>query len=1605
MTDPASVLDGAGRFQGLIPEGGAPRPRRERKEDKMLAMFRTANSLSLTVANPESIKGIEAGDMVQGGDLSSPDAIRAWSRGEVKSPETINYRTFKPEKGGLFCERIFGPVKDWECACGKNKRIKYPDDEEEKVCDRCGVPLAKASVRRKRMGHIELTVPVSHIWFFKCMPSRIGLMLDKSGKELEKVIYYESYMVIDPGDSPLERHQLLSKRELMEHEETYNKPLAREGGRPFTAKIGAAAIRDALDNVDLEAEIERMELSMVQTRNKQTRKKLVKRIKLFQGYLQSQARPSWMILTVLPVLPPDLRPLVPLEGGRFATSDLNDLYRRVINRNERLKKLIGKDGDPPAPEVILHNEMRMLQEAVDALIDNGRHGREVTSATGRPLKSLSDMLKGKGGRFRQNLLGKRVDYSGRSVIVIGPELKLHQCGLPKKMALTLFEPFIIRKLKEKGYVHTVRSAKKLIERQSPEVWDILEGVTHGHPVMLNRAPTLHRLSIQAFEPVLIEGEAIRVHPLVCTAFNADFDGDQMAVHVPLSVEAQMEARLLMMAPQNILSPSNGQPIMTPTQDITLGCYYLTVESRDPQWGSSRQRKRRLKLFGTKDEVIYALEDGELSIHEPIRLVNPDLGRETPFGDGERKIIETTVGRVIFSEIWPEEIGFPNMVIKKGEIGDLIWHCYRECSHEVTVATLDRLKEVGFREATRAGASIGIDDMIIPSEKERKIQDAEKKIQSIERKYNRGVITSGERHNQIIDTWTDCTDQIASVMLRTLRSNHGKQEFNPVCLMVDSGARGNRQQVRQLAGLRGLMATPSGDIIERPIRASFREGLSVLEYFISTHGARKGLADTALKTADSGYMTRILVDVAQDVLIREDDCGTTNGIRVRAIYEGEEEVVSLGERLIGRISCEDIRAPEDHQNVLVREGQEIDEELAQRIEDHGIEEVKIRSVLTCETKMRFGLCKMCYGRNLATGELVKGGEAVGIIAAQSIGEPGTQLTMRTFHFGGTASQIFKQPQIKAQNQGFVEYHNIRKVKLDDGNNIVLNKHGEVTIVDGQGRELERYSIVVGAVISVEDRQPIEKGTIFVQWDPYNVPILSEKAGRVLFEDIIPDLTMKEEIDEMTGREAKVIIDHKEDLHPQIKIRNSRGKILADYPIPSGAHILVESGKKIKAGTLLAKTPRKTEKTKDITGGLPRVLELFQARRPKDAAVISRIDGFVEFGKGGAVEEEQAARSKRSSDRGKRRVIIHNRETGDREEHLVPIAKHVIVFEGDYVKKGQQLTEGPVVPQEILDVCGAQELQEYLVNEVQEVYRLQGVTINDKHVEVIVRQMLRKVKVTEHGDTPFLIGEQVDRGHFEEVNGQVRSKGGEEAVAEPVLLGITKASLESDSFISAASFQDTTRVLTDASTRLWKDHLRGFKENVILGRKIPTGPGYWKHQVDYRILVGLEEITEALESELARAAEEDREEEPDSQVELSLLYAADPWESPESFEGSLELPHGGGPVPYRMDRSAQILLPVGTLSYSARELQENVLSAMESIHAAKPERLEESPLIQTSLVCHGLGAQLDPEGLAALLKLNGMSGIGSLDPYRRRADALPVRLFFQVPPHGNGRSIEL
>ncbi|MFM7181308.1 MAG: DNA-directed RNA polymerase subunit beta' [Verrucomicrobiales bacterium] len=1376
-----------------------------------------------THPQPEDIIGIEK--PVQGFDqvsirVAAPDTIRKWSSGEVINPETINYRTFKPEKGGLFCERIFGPTKDWQCACGKYKNIKH----KGVICDRCGVEVTLARVRRERMGHIELAVPVTHIWFYKCMPSRLGLMLDMTARQLERVIYYEDFIVIDPGDTQLTAGQLLTEPEMREAEDAY-------GADAFRAGMGAEALRDLLARVNLAEVAVQLEQDMLKTKSKQNRKKLAKRLKLAKGFAESHSRPEWMVLEVLPVIPPDLRPLVPLEGGRFATSDLNDLYRRVINRNNRLKNLLMLK----TPDVIIRNEKRMLQESVDALFDNGRHGRAVTGAGNRPLKSLSDMLKGKGGRFRQNLLGKRVDYSGRSVIVIGPELKLHQCGLPKKMALVLFEPFIIRRLKELGFVHTVRSAKKMIERRTPEVWDILEEVTKGHPVLLNRAPTLHRLSIQAFEPVLIEGEAIRVHPLVCTAYNADFDGDQMAVHVPLSVEAQMEARLLMLAPNNIFSPANGKPITTPSQDIVLGCYYLTHERpmRPDEKEAFEKGELHMPIFENTTEVEFAIASRKIWYHDRIRLRNPDFGKTSHFGDKEKRVIVTTPGRVRFNEIWPKGLGFINKTVGKKQLSEIIWGCFQVAGQRETVRILDDMKNLGFKEATRSGCSIGIVDMVVPDEKPDELKKAYDQLSVVDKQRRAGVITEGERYNKIVDIWTQATQRLETSVMRKLEHNQGAKTVSPLWMMVDSGARGNKTQIKQLSGMRGLMSKPDGSIIERPITSNFREGLTVLEYFISTHGARKGLSDTALKTADSGYMTRKLVDVSQDVIVTEIDCGTVNGIIARSIYEGDDEVVSLKQRIYGRTSGETVKDPVSGE-IIVREGDIITEAQAFQLTNLGVEQLKIRSVLTCESQR--GCCIKCYGLNLATGRPVKIGEAVGIIAAQSIGEPGTQLTMRTFHVGGTASSTFKQPIVQVKNVGSLRFNDIRTVANEEGKLVALNKNGTLALVDDEGEEIENYNVVLGSVLHFPDNAKVKKGDTVLTWDPYNVPIITERGGKVTFVDMIRGVTISRDNTAEAEAGGLVVMEHKGDLHPQIVIIDpSTKEQLASYSIPAGAHLSVKEGQKVGPGAQLARTPRKASKTKDITGGLPRVAELFEARKPKDACVIARIDGFVEIG--GLV-------------RGKKKVLVHNKETGEEAEHLVPANKHIIVANGDFVKRGSQLTEGPVVPHEILEISGANALQQHLTNEVQEVYRLQGVEINDKHIEIIIRQMLRKVRITDPGDTEFLWGDQVERIEFERVNRETTEEGGQPAQAEPVLLGITKASLETESFISAASFQDTTRVLTEAATHGKIDKLEGFKENVIMGHLIPAGSGF-PNARDTRVQE-LETVA-ALEAHHAAAAE--------------------------------------------------------------------------------------------------------------------------------------------------------
>ncbi len=1297
-------------------------------------------------------------------NIASPEVIKSWSKGEVKKPETINYRTLRPEKDGLFCERIFGPVRDWECSCGKYKRIKHKGI----ICDRCGVEVTLSKVRREKMGHIELATPVSHIWFFKVVPSRIGTLLGITLRELEKVLYYEEYIVIDPGETGLKERELLNDEKYRQYSQEH-----KDG---FKAMMGAEAVKEILKKVDLTKLSSKTIKDFKNSKGEQTQKRLAKILKIVEQFKHSENNPEWMIMDIIPVIPPDLRPLVPLDGGRFATSDLNDLYRRVINRNNRLKKLM----DLKAPEVIIRNEKRMLQEAVDALFDNGRHGRPVLGTGNRPLKSLSDMLKGKQGRFRQNLLGKRVDYSGRSVIVIGPELKLHQCGLPKKMALELFEPFIIKKLKERGFVHTIKSAKRMVEKAKLEVWDILEEVIADHPILLNRAPTLHRLGIQAFQPVLIEGKAIRIHPLVCSAFNADFDGDQMAVHVPLSIEAQMETRLLMMASNNIFSPSSGEPIVAPTQDIVIGLHYITKENKG-ELGEGM-------IFASMDEAISAYNDKQVHIHALVKVRI------------EQKIIETTPGRIILNKALPKDLPFFNDIINKKKIANLITISYKRFGHSRTVRLLDDLKTLGFRWATKAGLSISVDDLKLLHEKKQIIGDAQKLVNDVQAQYRKGIITDRERYNKIVDIWTHVTDVISDKVIDNLG------EFNPIFMMADSGARGSRQQIRQLAGMRGLMAKPSGEIIEYPITANFREGLTVLEYFISTHGARKGLADTALKTADSGYLTRRLVDVAQDVIINEDDCKTLNGILISAIIEGDEVVVSLKERIIGRVACDNI-VDIITDELIVEAGKEIDEEKAECIETAGIERIRIRSVLTCEAKK--GVCVKCYGRNLATFRLVEKGEAIGIVAAQSIGEPGTQLTMRTFHIGGTASRVIEQAFIKSKNDGIVKYHNLRTVeKVSTQEIIVLNRNGQVSINDESGREFERYPIPHGAIIAVKENKPVKKDAIFVKWDPYMSPILTEMAGTIRFEDVKEGITMRQELDPQTKLTDTVIIEHKGEYHPQIVIQNDKKEVAALYPIPAGAHILVKNGSQVKAGDLLAKTPRVITKTRDITGGLPRVAELFEARKPKDPAIISEIDGIVEFG---------------GSKKGQRRIIVKS-STDMTKEYLIPHGKHLNVYKGDRVYAGQQLIDGPVVPQDILKVSGDKSLQEYLVNEVQEVYRLQGVKINDKHIEVIVRQMLKKVRIDDPGDTDFLVGSNVDKIIFQEGNQKVLKKKKKPAKATPILLGITKASLSTESFISAASFQETTRILTEAAASGKVDNLLGLKENVIMGHPVPAGTGF-------------------------------------------------------------------------------------------------------------------------------------------------------------------------------------
>jgi DNA-directed RNA polymerase subunit beta' len=1430
--------------------------------------------------------------------LASPEQIRKWSHGEIKKPETINYRTFKPEREGLFCAKIFGPTKDYECNCGKYKRMKH----RGVICEKCGVEVIQSKVRRERMAHIELATPVSHIWFLKSLPSKIGNLLDLTLKNMEKVLYFDSYIVLDPKDTPLVRGQLLTDEKYLEAVETY--------GAKFEAGIGAEAVQVMLESLELEKLYHELRSGIRETGSLAKRQKLAKRLKIVDAFRRSGIDPTWMIMDVIPVLPPDLRPLVPLEGGRFATSDLNDLYRRVINRNNRLRRLI----DLKAPEIIVRNEKRMLQESVDVLFDNGRHGRVITGTNKRPLKSLSDTLKGKQGRFRQNLLGKRVDYSGRTVITVGPDLRLHQCGLPKQMALELFKPFVYYRLEQKGMVSTVKSAKKMVEREVPEVWDTLDEVVKEYPVMLNRAPTLHRLGIQAFEPILIEGKAIQLHPLVCTAFNADFDGDQMAVHVPLSVEAQIEARVLMLSSNNILSPANGSPIIVPSQDIVLGTYYMTR--------GITGRRGEGRTFANPEEVRSAYDAGQVELHSKIQMrmqgkrydttvgrvllweiipkvdilelrhlmvatdaeaeeARARLAAGTSFTDLVREISQSPdrssdgwIGKLTYNEFksvfncdeadvdivyalgigevsptlyadhsyhlfevihkWPAvPFDSVNQVIDKKVLRQLVDHVYRNLGPKATVILSDRLKDIGYSYSTRGGLSICIDDMIIPQAKEEILKKAASQVAEIGRQYIEGLITQGEKYNKVVDIWAKATDDVANEMMEVMKlapvvqkdgmpllDDHGKpvieESFNPIYMMADSGARGSKDQMRQLAGMRGLMAKPSGEIIETPINANFREGLSVLQYFISTHGARKGLADTALKTANSGYLTRRLADVSQDCVITEEDCGTLSGVELEPLVEGGEIIQVLGERVLGRTALDDILDPFTDE-VIAKAGQDIDERVVEKIEQAGLTSAKIRSVLTCRAKE--GVCAKCYGRDLAHGRLVEIGQAIGILAAQSIGEPGTQLTMRTFHIGGTASRRVEQADIRARVEGTVKFIDLNVAKNSEGAVVAMNRRGgKIVLMSDSGRELESFPVIYGAHLNIRDGQKVRPGDQLATWDPFTTPIITEVDGTVKFGDIVPGRTMQEKVDPVTGKSSQMIIESKSaEERPRISIKDKEGKTaklpassgFARYILPINAILLVEEGDTVKAGDLVAKLPRATTKTKDITGGLPRVAELFEVRKPKEVAVLSEIDGYVSISKG--------------TKKGKQKVTITPVDVGDKKEYLIPRGKHINVYEGDYVRAGEALIGGSAIPQDILKIKGEVALAKYLVDEVQEVYRLQGVRIHDKHIEVIVRQMMRRVKVMDVGDTDFVLEEQVDRLKFEEANQAVVAKGGKPAVGEPLILGITKASLSTESWVSAASFQETTKVLTDASIQGAVDRLRGLKENVIMGRLIPAGTG--------------------------------------------------------------------------------------------------------------------------------------------------------------------------------------
>ncbi|APZ44091.1 DNA-directed RNA polymerase subunit beta' [Acidihalobacter ferrooxydans] len=1385
--------------------------------------------------------------------LASPDLIRSWSFGEVKKPETINYRTFKPERDGLFCAKIFGPVKDYECLCGKYKRLKH----RGVVCEKCGVEVTQAKVRRERMGHIELASPVAHIWFLKSLPSRIGLLLDMTLRDIERILYFEAFVVIDPGMTTLERAQLLSDEGYLEAIE--------EHGDEFDARMGAEAVLELLKSIDLKGEAVRLRQEMSETNSETKLKRISKRLKLIESYLESGNKPEWMILTVLPVLPPDLRPLVPLDGGRFATSDLNDLYRRVINRNNRLKRLLELN----APDIIVRNEKRMLQESVDALLDNGRRGRAITGTNKRPLKSLADMIKGKQGRFRQNLLGKRVDYSGRSVIVVGPTLMLHQCGLPKKMALELFKPFIFGKLIRRGLATTIKAAKKLVEREGAEVWDVLEDVIREHPVMLNRAPTLHRLGIQAFEPVLIEGKAIQLHPLVCAAFNADFDGDQMAVHVPLSLEAQLEARSLMMSTNNILSPANGEPIIVPSQDIVLGLYYMTRERINARGEGM--------VFADRAEVQRAYSCGAVELHARVKVrITETIKREDGEFETVTSVKNTTAGRAMVYEIAPEGMEFAlfDRDLTKKAISGLINECYRRLGLKATVIFADRLMYTGFRYATRSGVSFGANDMVVPDEKVDLLESAENEVRDIEDQYATGLVTKGERYNKVIDIWSRANDQVAKAMMEKLGNDDvvdaegnavREKSFNSIYMMADSGARGSAAQIRQLAGMRGLMAKPDGSIIETPITANFREGLNVLQYFISTHGARKGLADTALKTANSGYLTRRLVDVAQDVVITEVDCGTQEGIVMAPIIEGGDVVEPLRERVLGRVVARDVLYP-GTEKTLLEAGTLLDEGLCDRLEEAGVDEVVVRSTITCETL--HGVCRQCYGRDLARGHAVNIGESVGVIAAQSIGEPGTQLTMRTFHIGGAASRSAAASNIQIKAAGVIRLHNVKLVEHHNGNLVAVSRSGELGVVDEVGRERERYKIPYGATISVKDGEAAQAGAVVANWDPHTHPIITEMNGRVRFLDFVEGVAVNKQVDEITGLSSTVISDPKsrgsagKDLRPAIRMVDDNGDDLmlpgtqlpATYVLPAGAIVNLSDGDTVAIGDVIARIPQESSKTRDITGGLPRVADLFEARKPKESAILAERTGTVTFGK---------------DTKGKQRLVI-TEENGDVYEELIPKWRQVSVFEGEKVARGEVIAEGELSPHDILRLRGIPALASYLVREIQDVYRLQGVKINDKHIEAIIRQMLRKVDITDAGDTRFLKGEQVDRARLMEENRRVVAEGKQAAQYESVLLGITKASLVTESFISAASFQETTRVLTESSVRGSEDKLRGLKENVIVGRLIPAGTGLAYHEERRR----KRQMGDMLALELAAAAAETADaDDGEAEIPLSMQPAVD------------------------------------------------------------------------------------------------------------------------------------